>query len=164
MGGSHRLWRCVRVELAGHNLLYWQNGEYVGIGPGAHSHVRRRGADGTIVSRRWGNCKPVLEYVRRIEEGQGVEAFSEELDARQSMGETMMLGLRLVREGVTDRQFRALHGASLFDAFGGELQELQAQGLVHMDGERVRVTSRGLMVGNQVFAAFLADVPEAMLN
>ena len=147
-----------------HNLLYWQNGEYVGIGPGAHSHLRRRRADGKIVSRRWGNCNPVLEYVRRVEDSRGVEAFSEELDARQSMGETMMLGLRLVREGVTDGQFQALHGVSMFDAFGCELQELQAQGLVYIDDERVRVTSRGLMIGNQVFAAFLADVPEAMLN
>ena len=114
-------------------MLYWQNGEYVGIGPGAHSHLRRRRADGKIVSRRWGNCNPVLEYVRRVEDSRGVEAFSEELDARQSMGETMMLGLRLVREGVTDGKFQALHGVSMFDAFGCELQELQAQGLVYVD-------------------------------
>ena len=84
-----------------HNLVYWRNGEYVGFGPGAHSHLRLPAADGSLVSRRWGNRKPVAGYVRRIRAGESVEEFSEVLDARTSMGETMMLGLRLVAEGVS---------------------------------------------------------------
>jgi oxygen-independent coproporphyrinogen III oxidase len=144
-----------------HNLLYWRNGEYVGIGPGAHSHLRHRDADGMMVSRRWSNYKSVQGYVRRIEEREPVEAFSEELSVRDSMGETMMLGLRLVHEGVSYRRFEQLHGIGLVDVYGEELQTLQKRGLVDADGERVRLTPRGLMLGNQAFVEFLPEATEA---
>jgi oxygen-independent coproporphyrinogen-3 oxidase len=71
------------------------------------------------------------------------------------MGETMMLGLRLVREGVPFAHFAARYGVELRDAFADELARLQAQGLITLDGARVRLTPRGMLVGNQVFAEFL---------
>src|SRR5690606_19408813 len=46
-----------------HNLLYWRNQEYVGVGPGAHSHLRfQPQGDGQAISRRWSNRKPVPGY------------------------------------------------------------------------------------------------------
>lgn len=147
-----------------HNLLYWHNGEYVGIGPGAHSHLRVQEAWGQQVStqpvsHRWSNRKPVPGYVKRMLAGQRVVEMEETLSPRTSMGETMMLGLRLVREGVPFDRFAAQHGADLRTVFAAELARLQAQELIVLDAERVRLTERGLLVGNQVFAAFLdADV------
>jgi oxygen-independent coproporphyrinogen-3 oxidase len=138
-----------------HNLLYWRNQEYVGIGPGAHSHLRVTAADGSIVSRRWSNRKPVPGYVKRMLAGQPVVDMEEMLPSRVSMGETMMLGLRLVREGVPFAHFAALHGVDLRTIFAPEIARLQAQGLIQLDEERVRLTERGLPVGNQVFAEFL---------
>lgn len=138
-----------------HNLVYWRNGEYVGFGPGAHSHMRVPAADGSLVSRRWGNRKPVAGYVHRIGAGKSIEEFSEVLDARTSMGETMMLGLRLVAEGVSFSHFVRLHGADLRDVFAAELAGLERLGLVALEAERVRLTARGLLLGNQVFARFL---------
>jgi oxygen-independent coproporphyrinogen-3 oxidase len=140
---------------ARHNLLYWHNQEYVGIGPGAHSHLRVAGDGGDIVSRRWSNRKPVPGYVKRILAGQPVVEMEEILSPRTSMGETMMLGLRLVREGVPFAHFTMLHGADLRTVFAPEIARLQAQGLIMLDEQRVRLTSRGLLVGNQVFAEFL---------
>lgn len=143
-----------------HNLLYWHNGEYVGIGPGAHSHLRSMAEDGSTeqtstVSRRWSNRKPVPGYVKRRLAGQSVVDMEENLPPRTSMGETMMLGLRLVREGVPFARFAALHGADLRQVFAGEINRLQAQDLIVLDEQRVRLTARGLLVGNQVFAEFL---------
>jgi len=143
-----------------HNLLYWLNGEYLGIGPGAHSHLRSGTGPGLRSSRRWGNRKPVAGYVRRIQRGESVEAFVEEPDARTAMGETMMVGLRLVRHGVADEHFQALHNRTLHAAFGNELANLTTQGLLTADSERVCLTQRGLLVGNQVFARFLPDASE----
>jgi len=140
-----------------HNLLYWRNQEYVGAGPGAHSHLRVLGPDGALVSRRWSNRKPVPGYSRRMLQGAPVEDFSELLAARVSMGESMMLGLRLVREGVTFARFAARHGVDLRTVFAEELARLAAWNLLEQDAARVRLSRRGLMVGNQVFAAFLAD-------
>ncbi len=138
-----------------HNLLYWRNQEYIGVGPGAHSHLRVVDDSGQVVSRRWSNRKSVPGYNRRMLQGAAVVDFSEELSPRVSMGETMMLGLRLVREGVAFERFQAIHAAGLHTVFGSELARLQGWGLLEQDGERVRLSRRGLMVGNQVFAAFL---------
>lgn len=139
-----------------HNLVYWQNGEYVGIGPGAHSHLRGPGG----ISRRWGNRKPVAGYVNRVRRGESVEEFSETLDLGMAMGETMMVGLRLVSYGVPFAHFERLHGADLRTVFAQELSELSANGLITLDAERVRLTHRGLFLGNQVFARFLPDAEE----
>ncbi len=145
------------AHVSRHNRVYWRNGEYVGIGPGAHSHLRLRDASGRLWSRRWGNRKPVAGYVRRMQQGVSVEAFSELLDERTAMGETMMVGLRLVREGVPFDHFARLHGADLRTVFATELAELTALGMVVLDPARVRLTQHGLLLGNQVFARFLAD-------
>lgn len=140
-----------------HNLLYWRNQEYVGVGPGAHSHLRLVGADGNVVSWRWSNRKPVPGYNRRVLQGEPVVDYSETLPPRVSMGETMMLGLRLIREGVPFDRFQAHHRADLRTIFAQELSRLAAWGLLEQDAERIRLSRRGVMVGNQVFAAFLAD-------
>jgi oxygen-independent coproporphyrinogen-3 oxidase len=143
------------AHASNHNLLYWRNQEYIGIGPGAHSHLRVAGEDGSVVSRRWSNRKPVPGYVKRILAGQPVADMEETLSPRVSMGETMMLGLRLVREGVPFAHFAALHDADLRTVFAPEIARLQEQGLIQLDDERVYLTERGLLVGNQVFAEFL---------
>jgi oxygen-independent coproporphyrinogen-3 oxidase len=71
------------------------------------------------------------------------------------MGETMMVGLRLVAEGVTEERFRARFGVGLNEAYGSTLAGLAARGLVTSTEAGVRLSPRGLLLGNQVFGAFL---------
>lgn len=139
-----------------HNLIYWRNQEYLGVGPGAHSHLITDG-DGGPVEQRWGNDKPVADYIKRIADGEPVAAFTETIEPQLSMGETMMLGLRLVMEGVPFVRFQQRYGMALAAVFADELARLQAWGLIEMSADRVRLTHRGLMVGNQVFAYFLPN-------
>ncbi len=138
-----------------HNLIYWRNQEYLGIGPGAHSHLQ---ADGGV-ARRWGNLKPVPAYVRRVVAGQSLVDGEEVIAPRLAQGETMMLGLRLLREGVPYDRFQARHGVPLRQVFAREVQQLAGQGLVEIGPTRIHLTPRGLMIGNQVFARFLPDAP-----
>ncbi len=140
-----------------HNLVYWRNGEWLGVGPGAHSHLRRRSPDGGWISRRWGNVRPVPAYIRRAMAGQSTEVTAEEVAPRVAMGETMMLGLRLVREGVPFERFHRLHQADARAVFAAELAELADWGLVVVDGEGMRLSARGLAVGNQVFQRFVSN-------
>ncbi len=140
-----------------HNLIYWRNQEYLGIGPGAHSHLTYSQGAGPCAARRWGNHKPVSGYVKRINQGSSVEAFSEEIGPTLAMGETMMLGLRLLGEGVTFAHFQQRHGVSLLTCFAKELAQLQSWGLLTIDNERVCLTEQGLLLGNQVFAYFLPE-------
>ncbi len=159
-----------------HNLLYWRNQEWVGVGPGAHSHLRfptgLRGesvgvlpflsgdaCDGSgapAAAVRWSSRKGVQGYIKRVESDESPVDFHEEISAEVSMGETMMLGLRLVREGVPFGRFEAMHGQPMGAAFGPSLDRLQEEGLLESDGERVRLTPRGLLVGNRVFSEFIA--------
>ncbi len=145
-----------------HNLVYWRNQEYIGVGPGAHSHMRQPFAHPSAtptaggVGLRWSNRKPVPGYIARVQAGESVVDFWEEIDSRTAMGETMMLGLRLVEEGVSRARFRRRHGVEMDEIFAQELTRLHSQGLLQSDSERVYLTPRGLMLGNQVFAAFLA--------
>lgn len=86
---------------ARHNLVYWRHERYLGFGPGAHSF------DG---QRRWWNVKPVPQYIQLVGRGASPERGSEPIDRTLAMGEFMMLGLRLVREGVTEKRFRERFG------------------------------------------------------
>lgn len=139
-----------------HNLVYWHNEDYVGIGPGAHSHLRQTDDHGVVQSQRWGNRRPVPGYVKRVAHGEDLLEFQETLSPAESMGETMMLGLRLLN-GVTFARFRRRHGVELEAFFGETLAQLQNDGLIEIDTEGVRLTSHGLMMGNQVFMRFLAE-------
>jgi oxygen-independent coproporphyrinogen-3 oxidase len=138
-----------------HNLLYWRNQEYLGIGPGAHSHLQRSSADGTLLDQRWGNRKPVAGYIKRVTRGDPLEEFVESIDRRMAMGETMMLGLRLLQEGVAYARFQAQHNVALPIVFATELAKLHKQKLIEYNERIVRLTPQGLLLGNQVFAEFL---------
>lgn len=176
-----------RVEQSSqHNLVYWRNQEYLGVGPGAHSHLRlpkdalKLGLIDLCIEDvntdisandeqdisveievtedlwlRWGNRKPVPSYGQRIRQGDAVIAQQEQIDVRTAMGETMMLGLRLVQEGVPFEHFQALHQEDVRAVFETELAQLQAWDLIELVDQRVRLTPKGLMVGNQVFMHFL---------
>lgn len=131
-----------------HNLTYWRNEAYLGFGPGAHS------SEG---GRRWAAMRPVSEYIERINRGESAVDFVEEIDDRLAMGETMMLGLRLVQEGVTFERFQQRHGRSMLEVYGAEIQRLERRGLLEVLPDRVRLTCAARLVGNQVFVAFLPD-------
>ena len=95
------------------------------------------------------------EYIRRIADGRSAEREGEIIDRRLAMGETMMLGLRLVQEGVADARFRSRFGVGLDETFGAEIAGLVRRGLLERLPDRVRLTPEGRLLGNQVFAEFL---------
>jgi len=131
-----------------HNLTYWRNEPYLGIGAGAHSW---RGG------RRWANLSSPAGYISRILDGKPAVAVEEVIDPALEIGETMMMGLRLLVEGVSLAKFRERFGLELDQRFGPELSELAALGLIETDPERVRLSGRGRLLGNQVFLRFLPD-------
>ncbi|MBX3000664.1 MAG: radical SAM family heme chaperone HemW [Caldilineaceae bacterium] len=142
-----------------HNLIYWRNQEYIGVGPGAHSFLSAQASaldpSNRATGLRWSNRKPVPGYIKRMVAADTVEDFREQIDLETSMGETMMLGLRLVEEGVALARFRRRYAADLRQIYAEQIQRFTALGLMTVDAQRVRLTARGVMVGNQIFAAFL---------
>lgn len=129
-----------------HNLVYWRREPYLGFGAGAHSFE---------AEQRWWNVRPVPAYIRRMAQGRTPEAGREALDRRTALGEAMMLGLRLTVEGMPDARFRAQFGVGLDETFGDVIARLVGRGLLERLPDRVRLTPRGRLLGNHVFAAFL---------
>jgi oxygen-independent coproporphyrinogen-3 oxidase len=129
-----------------HNAIYWQHGDYLGIGAGAH---------GTVGSRRTMNHLLPERWCAAIETGEETASNVEVIDAITVRAETMMLGLRLLDRGVNAETFAARHGLSLDDAFGPQIQELGEIGLLEPSEGGIRLTGRGLLLANDVIARFL---------
>ncbi len=143
-----------------HNLTYWRNGAYLGVGPGAHSYLGRW---------RFHNIASPREYVRRMAAAQpegapaclSAEAIGgfpvvgdvERVDDAAEMAETMMMGLRL-DDGVSEAAFESRFGRRLDTVYGEPLAELTALGLLERDDGVVRLTARGRLLGNEVFVRF----------
>lgn len=107
-----------------HNILYWQQGNYRGFGSAAHSHQ-----DG----RRWWNVRTPERYIAAVQAGENTEAAGETLDDATRHVEGLQLAIRM-RDGVP---------VAALDADGLE-------GLVEIDGERVRLTRAGRLLANEV--------------
>jgi len=134
-----------------HNVNYWQSGDYLGIGAGAHSH--KRVANDGIYGRRWWNEKNPARYMSKISESGQAVTDAEESDLTRATGEYMFSGLRLT-EGVSLRAFSTRFGNNmleLYPAISGWISE----GLMERHGDRLRLTQRGLMVANSIFVHFV---------
>ncbi|MCL5045408.1 MAG: radical SAM family heme chaperone HemW [Actinobacteria bacterium] len=131
-----------------HNQIYWRDEEYLGLGAGAHSYL-----SGT----RWRNVAAPREYIARLEAGKSPAEEIEHLTRAQEMSETAFMGLRML-QGLTKRRFEERFGVSLDEVYGHEIRRLRAEDLLEDTGETIRLTDRGLRLGNRVFEAFIRPV------
>jgi len=111
-----------------HNLKYWKREPYLGFGADAHSF------DGTM---RWQNPESAADYV--------AAPGAIERVAAEPLSESFFLGLRL-REGISS------------GGFADVVERFVQDGLLERAGERVRLTSRGVLLSNEVFAEFIQPV------
>ena len=131
-----------------HNLVYWRNEPYFGFGCGAHS---------SFEGKRYSNVLHPREYIERVlQKGEAVVEV-EEIDRALEMGETLMLGLRLIEEGVERTRFKERFELDLSEVYGMTIEQLIEQGLLETDDERIRLTARGRLLGNRVFGEFLPN-------
>ena len=128
-----------------HNLHYWRNDPYLGLGVAAHGH------DG---QRRYAHIDDPEEYVRRVAAGESTLESSEEIGRDQAMDETMIMGLRLA-QGVTRKRFRGRFGVEMQDMYAEALDALADTGLLDVDARGIRLTPRAYLLGNRVFAEFM---------
>ncbi len=169
-GANYRQYEISNWALPGHasrhNLTYWRNQPYLGIGPGAHSYLRAGERHGV----RFSNINPPRAYIRRVNawrpratdgslnakvlETMGAVETVEALDAATAMGETMMMGLRL-NDGVSDADFLRRFDRSMAEEYPADVAECITLGLLAWEGDRLRLTDRGRPLGNEVFRRFV---------
>jgi len=160
---SHASFQCR------HNLQYWRNLPYLGLGAGAHGYA---------AGVRYSNVLRIKTYIERLKPPLSSFAFprtpatvnAHQNTLREDMDETMMTGLRLTVEGVSAKTFRARFGAELTDIYGEKIERLVKLNLLQWVAEspspcgrgargegRLRLTPHGRLLGNQVFMEFIGD-------
>lgn len=169
-----------------HNLIYWQNNSYIGMGPGAHSSMLGHRFSNTR-SPRWYmrslgfepqdesllsvlGAKPQRQPIPDSTPGQirkmsksGPIDFVEQTTLELELAETMMMGLRL-DTGVSDADFRRRFERSLEEVFSEEIDDLIRSGLLEDTGSSIRLSERGRLLGNEVFGRFVAASHEAAMS
>ncbi|XKI12797.1 radical SAM family heme chaperone HemW [Sporosarcina sp. ANT_H38] len=128
-----------------HNLIYWENATYAGVGAGAHGYV-----NGT----RYSNIGPIAKYMEKTAVGERPVQQTHIVTEIEAMEEEMFLGLRK-SNGVSISLFQEKFGKSLEDVYGETLQSLIKEGLVERLDDAVKLTHRGVYRGNDVFQQFL---------
>lgn len=128
-----------------HNLLYWRNRRFIGLGSGATGYIQ---------NQRYTNVADIKTYISSWK--QGIPPYQEHdpVSVEQEMDETMMVGMRLLA-GVSEQEFSQRFQVSYWDVYESEIKDLLSKGLVEFIDGHLRVTEEGLLLENLVSGAFL---------
>ena len=129
-----------------HNLMYWDNAEYYGIGASASGYVN---------GVRYKNHGPIRHYLKAVEEG-NARIHEEHLSLREQMEEEMFLGLRK-KTGVSKARFEEKFSTSFENLYGQVVRDLCHQGLLQVEGQQIRMTKKGLFLGDTVAERFILE-------
>lgn len=128
-----------------HNLVYWNNQNYFGLGAGA---------SGYLGNRRYKNRGPIQHYLKSLKNDQLPVLEEEILTQKAQIEEEMFLGLRKIL-GVDKTVFENRFGFSMMDVYGDVIEKLKQQKLITETDSRICLTEEGLFRGNDVFEEFL---------
>ncbi|MNI16026.1 Oxygen-independent coproporphyrinogen-III oxidase 1 [compost metagenome] len=128
-----------------HNTMYWRNQYYYGLGAGAHGYMN---------GQRHVNVKAIQAYINAAQIGLPIVEQSE-VSRQEAMEDFMMVGLRLL-EGVREADFQAQFGVSIESVFHPTLEKFLKMKLLERSSEGYRLSEDGILLGNEVFGAFLS--------
>ena len=128
-----------------HNTTYWNNDYYYGFGAGAHGYVN---------GERIGNYGPLKKYMEPIRNGELPYMSVHQVPVHEQMEEEMFLGLRKI-DGVSFASFTRKFGKNALDVFAEPIQELLERELIEVNDERMFLTHKGKLLGNEVFQTFI---------
>jgi putative oxygen-independent coproporphyrinogen III oxidase len=136
-----------------HNMLYWRGDSYLGVGAGAHSHLRGAGKGWGI---RRGNIKNPGLYMKSVRASEMPVDFSEELQKHEALEDTVLMGLRLS----SGLEFKSLRESYNVTADEYKIGYLVKGGLIEITGGSVRLTEKGNLLSNAVIERFLDTLDE----
>ncbi len=130
-----------------HNLMYWDNSEYYGLGAGASGYLN---------GMRYRNRGPIQHYLKSVSEKGHARLHEEILSKTEQMEEEMFLGLRK-KSGISIARFEEKFDTSFEERYGQIARDLIAEGLLQQDGDQLRMTRRGLFLGDTVAERFMIE-------
>jgi oxygen-independent coproporphyrinogen-3 oxidase len=137
-----------------HNLQYWRNLPYLGVGAGAHGYA---------ANTRYEVVRPIPRYITLAESQQVPQPYPltatvercETITTAGAMAEHMLTGLRLIHEGVSVSGFAERFGVPIESIYGEPLERLTSYGLLTRQGDEIRLTPRARLLSNRVFMEFM---------
>lgn len=142
-----------------HNRQYWQRGEYLGLGAGAHGFAAETRYTVTALPRtyitRIQGATPLPGIPTRPYPLSPAVESTEMITIDDAMDETLITGLRLLQEGVAHAAFKARFGQSIDETYPGVISRLMAEGLLTDDGQAVRLTRRARLIANRALVHFM---------
>lgn len=143
-----------------HNLQYWRNLPYTGLGAGAH------GFAGGI---RYSTITAPQRYIAALEADEAAPhdfplspaaAKHSAVSRSDDLYETIMMGMRLTEEGINRAGFAARFGDDIVELFPQAVERLLGLGLIELDDERTRLSRRGLLLSNGVIREFVQGITD----
>jgi len=128
-----------------HNLIYWQNLPYLGIGAGAYSFLK---------GYRYMNFKDPAKYIKEISIGKLPIDQGEKLSIKKRMIETIILGLR-TKDGISYKKFLKRFKVDINSIFHQQINKLVNLKLLIKDDCRIKLTKKGIFLANIVFREFV---------
>jgi putative oxygen-independent coproporphyrinogen III oxidase len=142
-----------------HNVVYWQNREYLGLGAGAHSFLNGARFSSVLLPQRYVELVGASIAARAAGRADILHlASSEFIDEALSIADTLILGLRLC-DGVDLATFAARYGRSVTDVHGELIDEFAGYGLLELSETHLRLTPRGRLLSNELFVRLLPGSP-----
>lgn len=138
-----------------HNKAYWKAYDYLAFGPGAHGHFQ---------GRRYSVIRGLRKYIQAMNEHGRFEGTwpltnavdeTQNLTPKQQLQDALMVGFRLLREGVDLAGLAARYGVDPRIEFAKSFSKLYKLGLIEDVGDWTRLTERAYFIGNQVFSEFM---------
>lgn len=129
-------------QMCRHNVNYWENKEYIGLGAGAVGYED---------SVRYWNEKNVSRYTDLVANSGSGQVSTEILEKDHTFRETVVIGLRMTK-GVNIDQLHERFGIDVFEYYGNTVSTLIAQGLLKQKNNNVHLTDRGMDLANSVMA------------
>lgn len=133
-----------------HNIQYWRNLPYLGLGPGAHGYAG---------GKRYKTIRSPHKYIEQLTNHEGEEFLfpltaamdtAEGVNRDDEIAETIMMGMRLLRTGISLTAFEERFGVRLTDIRGDAIEQYRALGAVELTDDRLRFTERGRFISNRV--------------
>ncbi len=131
-----------------HNIVYWEDRSYLGLGLGASSYMS---------GNRFTNTADLEYYIQYYNDEKCVSLMPLEktvIDTKTHMEEFMFLGLRMM-QGVSRQRFKSLFGKDIYDVYGTVLNKYEGMELLTVSGDSVSLTAQGVSLSNIIMADFL---------
>ena len=139
-----------------HNIGYWDQVPYLGLGLSSASMVRGNASDTDCFSTRWTNPSALDDYMDLIDYPDRLHSLQEIISPNEARFETVMLSLRMTK-GIRRERFRELHGGYPEQYYNNTLLELRDRGLIVLEEDSWRLTRRGMDIQNSVLLEFMKD-------